>query len=121
MGRYDEKDKANLYKNIDMIHSIYLPINKASKTLTPNRLYDALLYKKPLLVSAGTYLSEIVEKYKLGIAIDFSRNMQINLINRYVDTFDENQFSKSCDKLLEQVYLEQEEFLSVIEEFININ
>lgn len=121
MGRYNEWDKANLYKNIDMIHSIYLPTNKASKMLTPNRLYDALLYKKPLLVSAGTYLSEIVEKYELGVVIDFSKNMQIDLINRYVDTFDQNQFSKSCDKLLEQVCSEQEEFLSVIKEFINVD
>ena len=118
MGRYDEKDKGFLYKNIDMIHSIYLPTNKASATLTPNRLYDALLYKKPLLVSAGTYLSEIVKRYKIGVVIDFSKSMQIDLIDQYVDTFNQNEFSESCDKLLNQVLLEQGEYYLSIKNFI---
>ena len=77
IGKYENKDKFKLYKDIDIINSIYSLESEEVQPAIPNRLYDAVLFKKPIIVSKGTYLSEIVQKYKLGVIIDtFNQNIK---------------------------------------------
>lgn len=59
---FNNKEKPFLYKNYDVIHPLYGNNDISVSTLTPNRLYDAIQYKKPILASKGSYLGEIVEK-----------------------------------------------------------
>ena len=100
-GRYMKEEEQNLYIQTDIVN-ILIPNNTInSKTLLPNRLYNATIYGKPVIAYHGTYLAEIVEKYHLGLVLksfdniedtmkDYIRNLNIEIYDRYRRTFLEN-------------------------------
>jgi len=103
IGKYDNRDKAKLYSNIDMINSIYSLNSAEVQPAIPNRLYDAALFKKPIIVNTGTYLSNVVEKYNLGLIVDpFEKDLKAE-INRYIDEFDADIFTKNCETFLNDI------------------
>ena len=36
----------------------------------PNKLYESMYFKKPILVSSNTYLSQVVDQYGIGFKWD---------------------------------------------------
>ena len=116
-GTYSNEDKPQIYQSIDIINSIYGNYSKEVTTLMPNRLYDALLFKRPILVSKGTYLADIVQKYRIGLAVNDITNVE-NEINRYIMDFDTDLFNTCANVLLSIVLKEQQEFYQKIGEFI---
>ena len=69
-GRYDyDKDIAKLYGMCDAIYSVYDSKMKNVNIALPNKLYEAVYCELPIIVSKGTYLSEIVGKYNVGISV----------------------------------------------------
>lgn len=117
-GKYDNKDKDILYKNIDIINALS-GMDNESRWLTPNRLYDALLYKKPLIALPGTYLGKFIKKYGIGVAIDPDDKNFEKLLDKYINNFDEKEFSMVCDSLLKKVKKENLCFLNTIANFGN--
>ena len=118
IGKYDNSEKARLYKNIDIINSIYSLSSEEVQPAIPNRLYDAALFKKPIIVNKGTYLSEIVEKYKLGLIVDpFNENIKSSVEN-YLKNFDGKDFSKNCNKFLSEINSDRELMKKIINEFL---
>ena len=55
-GQFLNNQKPEIYKNIDMINSLYGDFSLEVTTAIPNRYYDALIFKKPIITSKGTYL-----------------------------------------------------------------
>ncbi len=69
-GRYDyDRDIAKLYGACDAVYSVYDSKMKNVGIALPNKLYEAVYCGLPIIVSKGTYLAEIVEKYNVGAAI----------------------------------------------------
>jgi glycosyltransferase involved in cell wall biosynthesis len=60
-----ESDFNALINISDIIYAAYVNFRQSS-----NLLAKASLFKKPLIVSKGSYMEEIIIKYKLGIAIE---------------------------------------------------
>ena len=102
-GRFNNAEKPLIYEKIDIINSIYGTDKYETITALPNRLYDACLYQKPIIVSKGTYLAEIVKKYDIGIPVDVFTDDTAALLNSYLDRFDENLFRENCSRLIEKV------------------
>ena len=73
------------------------------RLLLPNRLYDCVLFKKPILVSRGTYLEDVVSKYHLGLAIDVENEDVVTAVEEYLKKFDSAQFDRGCQLFLEKV------------------
>lgn len=70
-GAYDyANDISKLYQSVDIIYSAYDNENINCQLAIPNRLYEAIVCKKPIIVSKGTKLSEYVEDGELGVSID---------------------------------------------------
>jgi len=69
-GRFSDEEKRMLYEDVDIINAVYGNDNLVVTTALPNKLYDAILYKKPIMVNKATYLAEVVEEYNLGFAIN---------------------------------------------------
>jgi glycosyltransferase involved in cell wall biosynthesis len=63
----NESDFNALINMSDIIYAAYVNFKQSS-----NMLAKASLFKKPLIVSKGSYMEEIIIKYKLGIAIEQS-------------------------------------------------
>ncbi|MCI7200263.1 glycosyltransferase [Megasphaera elsdenii] len=122
-GAFTNDEKPNLYKNIDMINSVFGNQSLDVITLLPNRLYDALIFKKPIIATKGTYLAEVVSKNNLGPVLDDSRGYTAEAYQQelaaYVDNFLPEEFIKNANQLLDNVKKEQQVFHEKIAEFVN--
>lgn len=120
-GKFLNNQKPEIYKNIDIINSLYGDSSLEVTTAIPNRLYDALLFKKPIIASKGTFLGDVVEKNKLGIAVELNSQSIKEKVNNYVKSFDENTFVQNCNECLKKVIGEQNFFKGKIRKFLTDN
>ena len=54
----------------DLLFCFYDPAIPNNKLSTPNKLFEAMMCGKPILVSKGTLAAEIIEKENCGLAVD---------------------------------------------------
>jgi len=100
-GRYNyNKEIANLYSKCDCIYSVYDISYNNVKYALPNKLYEAIYCELPILVSDGTYLSELVEKLGVGVKVD-STSLEdliykIELLNKNKKMY--NEIVENCIK-----------------------
>lgn len=116
---YTNDEKPGIYEKIDIINAVYGANTQVVKTALPNKLYDCILFKKPIMVSKGTYLSEIVEKYHLGFSVDIDQNDIYDSLISYLDKFDSNKFLNGCKNYKEVVIKEEKYAKDRIENFLN--
>lgn len=98
-GRYNyDKDIAKLYGSCDAIYSVYDSKMKNVSIALPNKLYEAVYCRLPIIVSKGTYLAEMVEKYNVGIAIESTGKENLVQLLRRLSTDKEyyQEFVDSC-------------------------
>lgn len=121
-GEFDNRDKPLIYSTIDIINSVFGNHSLDVITLLPNRLYDALIFKKPILATKGTYLAEVVSKYNIGLIVDNSQSYSVKTYQKnileYVDNFDSQKFIENTNNLLKKVKKEQQFFHQRIAEFV---
>lgn len=119
-GPYENDQKPQLYENIDVINSIYSLESPEVSQAIPNRLYDAALYKKPLLVAKNCYLADVVDKYGLGKSIDTSLSAEefYSEVTNFIENFDQDKFLENCKFFLTKVNLDQNKFRNVIRDFL---
>lgn len=120
-GKFDNSKKAEIYKQISIINNIYGNDSINTRTLTANRLYDAAIYKKPVIVSCDTYLAEVVKAYGLGIIVDVFNDDIYKVIMDYVESLNLEEFNQCCDVFLEHVLNEQNKTVRKIIEFCEVN
>ena len=114
---YRNEEKPQIYQSIDLINSIYGNTSKITCLALPNKLYDCILFKKPILVSSGTYLAEIVKEYHIGLALDLETDPVDQRIREYLDHFDPDVFRAGCNRLLEVVLAENQKYTEALECF----
>lgn len=78
-GSYkNPEDLISIYSNIDIVvacYDIQGVINE--RVAEPNKLYESLYFKKPIIVSRETYLSERVSQLGCGFILDASKDDEI--------------------------------------------
>lgn len=119
-GEFKNEDKPEIYRKIDFINAIYGNKSLEVTTALPNRLYDGILFKKPIIASKGTYLGEVVDKYKLGIVVNVNdmEELVMNQINMYIRDFNNIDFFIGCNLFSKDVFREQSIFMNKIKVFI---
>lgn len=76
------EDLERIYSIVDMLVTCYETENLNERIAEPNKLYEALFFCKPIIVSTGTFLSKQVENYQCGFAINAYKDEEIiRLIN----------------------------------------
>lgn len=65
-GSYLKEIESALYADSDWIN-MFMSNTLNNNTCLSNRLYNSVYYGKPLLCYRGSYLSEIIERYSLGL------------------------------------------------------
>lgn len=118
-GEYNNADKPTIYQKITFINSIYSLRSKEVKYAIPNRLYDAAIYKKPIIASKHTFLGDVVEQYHLGFTIDIENDDFEKSINEYIKNYDTKDFTISCERFLADVSDEQKKYHQIIRDFIS--
>ena len=116
-GRYKKEDEEDLYLRNDLINVLRYSNGINNKTALPNRLYNAMLYGKPLIVFKGTYLAKLIEKYNLGVVITSMNDMEKEL-NEYLNKFDDAAYEIGRTTYFSNVTKENNNFKKKIQEFI---
>jgi hypothetical protein len=116
-GRYRKKEEKKLYCSSDLINVLRYDDGINNKTALPNRLYNAVIYGKPMLAFSDTYLSEIVEKYKLGLVISSFDNI-VETIKNYLIRFDNEKYNLHRNQFFNHVIKENKLFIYKLENFI---
>lgn len=65
-------DLERIYNSVDVVVATYGNMNLNNRIAEPNKLYEAILFCKPLIVTNKTFLADQVNKFGCGIAIDSS-------------------------------------------------
>ncbi len=66
-GAYEyAKDIIELYDKIDLIYSVYDGNDFNCKVAMPNKFYESIITKKPILVASNTFLASKVEEFGNG-------------------------------------------------------
>lgn len=118
LGKYNISEKNVIYQRVDLINAIYGNKSPIVKYALPNKLYDGLQLKIPILASKATYLGAIVEKYKVGISVDLQDAEFGKKIEKFMQEYSKEEFEKKCEILLRKVKKEQEKYLQNIEKFM---
>lgn len=118
-GRFDNRNKKGIYEQVDIINAVYGNDSLIVSTALPNKLYDALIYKKPIIASKGTYLGELIEQYGVGFSIDVDKDNITEKISGFIADFDSECFVKNCTLLLQQCIEEQEKTIERIQKVIS--
>ena len=97
-GFYKKEDEAAIVAECDFIN-IFFPADTAHSAIMSNRFYLALIYKKPMIVAAGSIQAEYVKEYGLGVVAYGESNLDAD-IKGFLATFDYKAFCKKCNSLL---------------------
>ena len=112
-------DAQRIYNSIDIIYLVY-DIDQVSlnnRLALPNKLYECMFYKVPLICSKETYLEEIVMDLGIGISINYKEPNAIqDAVNHLTQNSDhlQNNFSSLPQNTYfgDQDYEELESFLA---------
>jgi len=103
-GHFSPEQKRMFYHEANFVIGCYGSDSPVVVTLTPNRLYEACLYRRPIIVNDGIYLADVVREYGLGIVFDLNsmEGLEESMMRYYEPRyFDE--FSKRCEIYLDKV------------------
>lgn len=93
-GRFmNPTDLPSIYSQIDMVLCAYTP-SPGVIHAEPNKLYEAIYFRKPIIVSEGTFLGEKVRKMNIGYAID---SMNEDSIGKFLDGLTISSYMKKLD------------------------
>lgn len=105
-GEFRNEDKPNLYEEIDLINAVYGNNSLEVTTALPNKLYDTLLFKKPIIATNNTYLGELVNNNFLGLTLALDEQIE-KRITEYISNFNKIIFLYNCLRCLDKVLIEK--------------
>lgn len=110
---YAKNQEGQFYEEADFINSVRDNSIYNNTLALPNKLYNAILNCRPLITNRGSYLAELVERYKIGFVFhDYSSLSEEFLL--YYDRFDENTFLQNRRIFFEDIFLENDKFNAYI-------
>ena len=77
-GKYDyAKEIAKLYSRVNCVYAVYDASNANVRIALPNKLYESVICGLPIIVSKETYLSELVESWGVGVAVEYDNTEEL--------------------------------------------
>lgn len=114
-GRFKNPDELpKVYSQIDVVVSTYDVENINVQYAEPNKLYESIYYRTPIIVSKGTFLAKQVERFQSGYSVDVSDDAnivslvhkiekEINEVTKRMESIDRMVAVDSCKELIERV------------------
>ncbi len=117
-GRYKKAEELEFYQKSDIINVITPKKKIGNHTAMANRFYNACISKRPMLVTKGSYMAEVLKKHDLGIELDLDNDNIPKKIDTYINRFDYKKFSQGCNDFLNEIENDQKIFVAKVTEFI---
>ena len=104
-----------IYKNIDIIAACYDVSSFNERVAEPNKLYEAICFCKPIIVSKNTYLADKVKTMGVGYSIDASKDEtiiefvsqlsinQLNIISMNEYKMDSNEYIDNSENIISNI------------------
>ena len=108
-GEYKPDEKTGFLKESDVIFNVY-GTDLHVKYAMSNRYYDALYFKKPLLVNKDTTVAEMSK----GIAFEYDDDSTVEELLEWYDNIDSDNLCKLCTDKIEQVIKDNEDFEAAV-------
>lgn len=84
LGKIDYNEALSLYTKSDIMFAIYDPAVPNHKYSAPNKVYEAMMTGKPIIVAKGTGIDSIVKDNNMGIVMDYSKEAFNETLNKIV-------------------------------------
>lgn len=117
VGFYKKEEESKYIFQSDFLN-IYYPSIKSHSSALSNRFYNALIYKRPMIVTTHSVQGDYVEKYELGLAIDNCAELKEKIIE-YKEKFNYDQLVDKSNILLDEFKNDYYVFEQKIKEFMN--
>ena len=116
-GRFKNPDELpEVYSKIDVVVSTYDVENINVQYAEPNKLYESIYYRTPIIVSKGTFLEKQVERFHSGYSVDVSddKNIvslvhkiekEIKEVTKRMESIDRKLAVDSCEELINRARL----------------
>lgn len=99
-------DLERIYSNVDIVAACYDTSTVNERIAEPNKLYEAICFCKPIIVSKGTFIEHKVKKLRIGYAIDASSDDSIRNFLDCINSTELNMMSMNEFNLSEDYYLD---------------
>ena len=93
------EDLPSIYEKIDLVLATYDFSSVNVRYAEPNKLYEAIYFKTPIIVSSGTFLSRKVEKLGIGYAINAMDDEEIISFVKQLSLSDIKSKKENCSSL----------------------
>lgn len=122
LGGFAPEQKESYYHATNFVIGCFGNDNTNVQTLTPNRLYESCVYRRPLIVSSGTHLAEIVEDNGIGIVVDLDDMRDFDAqLNKYYDLAFIGEFYGNCEIFLEKVRCDIALFKGKVQDVVGVS
>ena len=69
-GAYEySKDIKRLYSGLDLIYAVYDSQDKNCQLAMPNKFYESIISRIPIIVASGTFVGHEVERLGIGVSV----------------------------------------------------
>jgi glycosyltransferase involved in cell wall biosynthesis len=72
IGSLDQRSALEHLKAIDIVYAVYDPSVKINQMASPTKFFEAMAFERPVMVCRGTTVDRLVEKYGVGVLVDYS-------------------------------------------------
>lgn len=73
LGRVSYQEALRLYSACDLMFAVYDPAVPNHRYSAPNKVYEAMMLGKPLIVAKNTGFDVLIEKEGIGLSIEYSQ------------------------------------------------
>lgn len=80
-GMINYEDALELYSKCDIMFAIYNPSVANHRYSAPNKVYEAMMNGKPIIVAKNTSVDKIVEKENMGFVIEYNKEDFENVLS----------------------------------------
>lgn len=114
------KEKEKTYVNDCTFLNIFYPRKPSHDTALSNRFYNSLIYKRPMITTMDTIQGDYASKYKVGIAIEDCRELDIQM-RQFLNNMDVESYVNNCNMLLTEFLTDYNTWEGQIRKFLEID
>jgi len=107
-GAYSLNELDVFAQNTDIILNAY-ENDEIQKLAVTVKFYDSIKYKIPMIVTAGSYMSDIVDEHDLGFSIDWGDDNCLDKLYQLIEKFNWESYFQNVVKYASKIY--EDDFL----------
>jgi len=109
LGKVEPYSKTlEILSNCDVLLALYDPSIPNNRYASPNKIFEAMMLGKPIIVSKNTSMERYIEKYNIGYVVEYNNQEELkdlicNLYNLKKNGAFDN-FEKNCRETYEKFF-----------------